>query len=286
MVNKALQSVVVPDAMSGKVCQGFRRSKRLVNKIYTLREASLCGSKGGVAPEFDGNRESTNSGSSNDDLVLEAESFDDISSGGPPSHFLNLNVVGVPSDDNISAARNDFLPPGCKETTRDNGEKVVQSTFQIGSSFNLHVLSDHGLLGSGSTSPRLASEKARVRLLQSRYLMLTREWCISLLQSRYLMLMVETRAAQDPPTIPIPAKPVDFLSIPARCGCGVVVLTLMRYKKSRLESKNTELFAAIRVLPEELAGARQELANSKSRELQLLLYLEEIKGVLPDSWEY
>ncbi|XP_026379387.1 uncharacterized protein LOC113274108 [Papaver somniferum] len=59
-----------------------------------------------------------------------------------------------------------------------------------------------------------------------------------------------------------------------------------RQEITRLESKNTELSAAIRVLTEELAGARQELANSKSRELQLQLYLEDIEDVLPDSWEY
>ncbi|KAI3932364.1 hypothetical protein MKW92_012447, partial [Papaver armeniacum] len=40
-----------------------------------------------------------------------------------------------------------------------------------------------------------------------------------------------------------------------------------RQEITRLESKNTELSAAIRVLTEELARARQELANSKSREL-------------------
>ncbi|KAI3872636.1 hypothetical protein MKW92_038179 [Papaver armeniacum] len=59
-----------------------------------------------------------------------------------------------------------------------------------------------------------------------------------------------------------------------------------RHEITRLESKNTELSAAIKVLTEELVGARQELANSKSRELQLQLYLEEIGYVLPDSWEY
>lgn len=45
----------------------------------------------------------------------------------------------------------------------DNGEKVIQSTLPIGSSFNLHVLTDHGLLGSGSTDPTLANESSRVR---------------------------------------------------------------------------------------------------------------------------
>ncbi|KAI3835423.1 hypothetical protein MKX03_034513 [Papaver bracteatum] len=60
----------------------------------------------------------------------------------------------------------------------------------------------------------------------------------------------------------------------------------LRLEITRLESKNSELSAAIRVLTEELDGARQELSNSKSRELQLQLYLEEIEDVLLDSWEY
>ncbi|KAI3908982.1 hypothetical protein MKW92_026426, partial [Papaver armeniacum] len=60
----------------------------------------------------------------------------------------------------------------------------------------------------------------------------------------------------------------------------------LRLEITRLESKNTELSATIRVPTEELAGARQELANSKSRELQLQLFMEEIGDVLPDSWEH
>ncbi|KAI3910148.1 hypothetical protein MKW98_014533 [Papaver atlanticum] len=136
-----------------------------------------------------------NSGSSNDEPVLETESFEDISSGGPPSPFLNLNAARAmrgndfsntvfiddssPSDDNISAARNDFSPPDRKEPTCNNGEKVIQSTFPIGSSSNLHVISDHGLLGSGSIpvpdvdggncpsssrTPALPSKRARLRI--------------------------------------------------------------------------------------------------------------------------
>ncbi|KAI3863059.1 hypothetical protein MKW98_015517 [Papaver atlanticum] len=161
----------IPDAMSEKVCEVARRSQRLFHKDYNFVEESVCASSGGLIPGLAGNRESTNS--------------EDFSSGGPPSPFLNLNAACVPlgreamrgndfsntvfiddsspSDDNILAARNDFLPPGRKEPTCDNGEKVIQSTFPIGSSFNLHVLSDHGLLGSGSISPGLASENARVR---------------------------------------------------------------------------------------------------------------------------
>ncbi|KAI3938905.1 hypothetical protein MKW92_012528, partial [Papaver armeniacum] len=49
-----------------------------------------------------------------------------------------------------------------KEPTCNNGEKFIQSTFPIGSSFNLYVLYDHGLLGSGSTDPILANESVRV----------------------------------------------------------------------------------------------------------------------------
>ncbi|XP_026421599.1 uncharacterized protein LOC113317682 [Papaver somniferum] len=163
--------------MSEKVCKVARRCQRLFHKNYNFIEESVCASSDGFVPGLAGNSESTNSDSSNDDLGFENESSE---SGGPPSPFPNLNAARVPlgreamrgndfsntvfiddsspNDDNISAARNDFLPPGCKETTRGNGEKFIQSTFPIGSSFNLHVLSDHGLLGSGSTSPKLASD--------------------------------------------------------------------------------------------------------------------------------
>ncbi|KAI3862200.1 hypothetical protein MKX03_037370 [Papaver bracteatum] len=161
----------IPDAMSEKVC-------------IVARRCPPCASSGAFVPGLAENRESTNSGSSNNDPGFENESSEDVSSGGPPSPFPNLNAAGAPlgretmrgndfsntvfiedsspSDDNISVACNDFLPPGRKEPTRNNGEKVIQSTFPIGSSFNLHVLSDHGLLGSGSTYPILANESARV----------------------------------------------------------------------------------------------------------------------------
>lgn len=53
----------------------------------------------------------------------------------------------------------------------------------------------------------------------------------------------------------------------------------MRREVTRLQSENAKLTAALRVLTE-------DLADSKSRELQLKLYLDEIRGVLPDSWGY
>ncbi|KAI3883117.1 hypothetical protein MKX03_012517, partial [Papaver bracteatum] len=74
-----------------------------------------------------------NSGSSNDDPGFENDSFEDISSGGPPSPFLNLNATRVPlgresmrgndfsnivfvdnsssSDDNLSISNSDLMPP-------------------------------------------------------------------------------------------------------------------------------------------------------------------------------
>ncbi|KAI3870224.1 hypothetical protein MKX03_011912 [Papaver bracteatum] len=157
----------IPDAMSEKVCVVARRCQRLFHKNYNFVEESVCASS-----------ESTNSGSSNNDLGFENESSEGISSGGPPSPFPNLNAAHAPlgreamrgndlsnnvfiddsspSDDNISVARNDFLPP------------VGQPTQYW-----------------------LMRVPECVDLLQSQYLMLTMEWCVSLLQFQYLMLTVK-----------------------------------------------------------------------------------------------
>ncbi|KAI3835107.1 hypothetical protein MKX03_016793 [Papaver bracteatum] len=188
-INRDAESLIrnvthIPDAMSEKVCVVARRCQRLFHKNYNFVEESVCASSGAFVTGLAENRESTNSGFSNNDPGFENESSEGISSGGPPSPFPNLNAAHAPlgreamrgndlsntvfiddsspSDDNISVARNDFLPPGRKEPTCNNGGKVIQSTFPIGSSFNSHVLSDHGLLGSGSTDPILANESARV----------------------------------------------------------------------------------------------------------------------------
>ncbi|KAI3904912.1 hypothetical protein MKW98_007615, partial [Papaver atlanticum] len=313
----------ISDAMSEKVCEVARRSQRLFHKDYNFVEESVCSSSGGFIPGLAGNRESTNSGSSNDDPGFETESSEDVSSGGPPSPFLNLNAARVPlgreamrgnefsntvfiddsspSDDNISAARNDFLPPGRKEPTCDNGEKVIQSTFPIGSSFNLHVLSNHGLLGSGSISPGLASENARVRRPPS-----------------IPIPDVDDGMTRQSPSIPVPdvdcgncpsssrtpALPVkepdyeslqnavteyytQFMNSVAQLkeahhqrSLGSGVDADARQEITRLENEITKLSSTIRVLTEELFKLRQELADSKSRELQLKLSLNEIEGVL------
>ncbi|KAI3864436.1 hypothetical protein MKX03_019284 [Papaver bracteatum] len=60
----------------------------------------------------------------------------------------------------------------------------------------------------------------------------------------------------------------------------------MKQEITRLEIENAVLSAAMRMLTEELAVARQELANSESCVLQLKLSLDEIRDVLPDSGGY
>ncbi|KAI3882449.1 hypothetical protein MKW92_040432, partial [Papaver armeniacum] len=119
--------------MSEKVCVVALRNQRLFHKNYNFVEESVCASSGAFVPGLAENRESTYSGSSNNDPGFENESSEDVSSGGPPSPFPNLNAARAPlgreamrgndfsntifiddsspSDDNISVARNDFLPP-------------------------------------------------------------------------------------------------------------------------------------------------------------------------------
>ncbi|KAI3858736.1 hypothetical protein MKX03_033689 [Papaver bracteatum] len=291
--------------MSKKVCKVARRCQRLFHKNYNFIEESVCASGGGFVPGLAGIKESTNSDSSNDDPGFENESSEDVSLGGPPSPFPNLNAARVPlgreamrsndisntvfiddsspNDDNISASRNDFFPPGRKETTHGNGEKFIQSAFPIGSSFNLHVLSDHGLLGSGSTSLKLASENARVRR-----------------PSSIPIPDVDDGMKRRHPSIPVPD--VDGVNCPSSSRNHAIPVKKpdyeflqnavtehytqfmnsvnqlkdahherslasgvdadVRQEITQLESKNTELSSTIRVLTEELAGARQELANS------------------------
>ncbi|KAI3919487.1 hypothetical protein MKW98_030198 [Papaver atlanticum] len=250
--------IQIPDAMSEKVCEIARRSQRLCNKNYNFIEESVCASSGGFFP----------------------------------SPFLNLNVTGVPIG---------------REAMRGND---FSNTVFIDDSSPMnvlsHVLSDHGLLGSGSTSPRLANESARVRRPPSIPVPDVDDGMVCQPPS-ISVPNVDGGMMRQPPSIPapdvdggncpsssrtpaLPVKEPDYESLQnavteyytQRLITNVlwpVVLMLM-------ESKNTELSAAIRVLTEELAGARQELANSKSRELQLQLYFEEIGDVLPDSWEY
>ncbi|KAI3858179.1 hypothetical protein MKX03_033566 [Papaver bracteatum] len=304
----------IPDAMSEKVCIVSRSCQRLFHKNYNFAEESVCASSSAFVPGLAENRESTNSGSSNNDPGFENKSSEDVSSGGPPSPFPNLNVARAPlgreatrvndfsntvfiedsspSDDNISVACNDFLPLGRKEPTRNNDEKVIQSTFPIGSSFNLHVLSDHGLLGSGSIDPILANESARVCRPPSIPVpdvydgMVRQPPSISVPD-------VDDGMMRQPPLIPAPD--VDGGNCPSSSRTPTLPVKELDYEYlqnavteyythfmnsvkqlkeahqqrslesgvdadarqeiTRLESKNTELSAAIRVLTEELVGA-------------------------------
>ncbi|XP_026433546.1 uncharacterized protein LOC113330976 [Papaver somniferum] len=184
LVNKAPQFVIVPDAMSGKICEAARRSKRLINKGYSCKVASSYGPGVGFAPAFDGNRESMNSGSSDEVLRMEIESSDDISSGCP-SPFTNLVDAQVPlgreavrgndfsntvfADDNLtskenaSTARDSIQSPGHRKSTCDNGEKVIQPPLPTDTLPDFDIFSDRGMMGSGSTNPCHATENVRVR---------------------------------------------------------------------------------------------------------------------------
>ncbi|KAI3837549.1 hypothetical protein MKW98_011468 [Papaver atlanticum] len=178
------QFVIVPDAMSGKIRQAARRSKRLVNKGYTFKEAISCCPVGAFAPAFEGNRERTNSGSGDEVLGMETENSDDISSGCP-SPFTDLGDAQVPlgreavrgndfsstvfvddnltSQDNASPARDSILSPGHREPTCDNGEKVIQPPFPTDSLLDCDLFSDRGMMGSGLTNPCPKNENVRVR---------------------------------------------------------------------------------------------------------------------------
>ncbi|KAI3872633.1 hypothetical protein MKW92_038176 [Papaver armeniacum] len=307
-----------------------RDAEPLKRNVTHIPDAIVCASSGAFVPSLAENRESTNSGSSNNDPGFENESSEGVSSGGPPSPFPNLNAARAPlgreamrGNDFSNTVFIDDSSPSRKEPTCNNGEKVIQSTFPIGSSFNLHVLSDHGLLGSGSTDPILANESARVCRPPSIPIhdvddgMVCQPPSISVPD-------VDGEMMRKPPSIPapdvdggicpstsrtpaLPVKEPDYESLQNAVTeyytqfmnsvnqlkeayhqqslvCGVDADA--RHEITRLESKNTELSTAIKVMTEELVGARQKLANSKSRELQLQLYLEEIGYVLPDSWEY
>ncbi|KAI3875855.1 hypothetical protein MKX03_023778 [Papaver bracteatum] len=119
--------------MSEKICEVSRRSQRLFNNDYNFIEESVCASSGGFVPGPAESRESMDSGSSNDDLGLENDRFEDISLGGLPSPFRNLNATHVPlgreamrgndfsntvfidnrssSDDNIFVSNSNLFPP-------------------------------------------------------------------------------------------------------------------------------------------------------------------------------
>ncbi|KAI3833149.1 hypothetical protein MKW92_031546 [Papaver armeniacum] len=181
----------------------------------------------------------------------------------------------------------------CQEPARDNGEKVIQPSLPPEPLSAFEVFSDVVMMGSGSTNPCPENENVRVYRPTS------------IPQSDPgIIRPVVTLASPSPvqsinePDHSILLKTMtehydQFLKSVTQLNGALKQRALeggadagLRLEITRLESKNTELSAAIRVLTEELAGARQELANSKSRELQLQLFLEEIGDVLPDSWEH
>ncbi|KAI3887527.1 hypothetical protein MKX03_032036 [Papaver bracteatum] len=245
LVNKASQFVIVPNVMSGKIFQPTRRSKCLVNKGYSFKEAISC------CPV----------GSSDEVLGTNTESSNDISSGCP-SPFNDLGDAEVPSG-RESVRGNNFSNTCFADDTsssKDNAttshdaalspEKLLVIMNKMLSNHLFHplsnfaVFSDVGMMGSGSTNP--CPENENIRFLKF---------------ATQLNGTLRQRALEGG----------------ADAGLRLEII--------RLESKNTELSAAIRVLTEELAGARQELSKSKSCEFQLKLSLKEIGGVLPDSWE-
>ncbi|KAI3864651.1 hypothetical protein MKX03_009171 [Papaver bracteatum] len=197
---------------------------------------------------------------------MKTESSDDISSGCPsnaevPSgkEALRVNDFSntVFTDDNLSSRR---------EPTRENGEKVIQPFLPPEPLSDLDVYSDVGIMGSGSTSTCLASPSPVKPINKHDYNIL-----LKTMTEHYNQFLKSATQLNDV------HKQRDF-----KGGADAS----MRREITRLESKNTELSTVIRVLTEELAGVRQELANSKSCELQLQLSLDDIIYVLPDSWGY
>ncbi|KAI3883066.1 hypothetical protein MKX03_011366 [Papaver bracteatum] len=242
LVNKASQFVIIPDAMSGKICQSTRRSKCLVNNEYSFKEAISCCPVGGISPAFDGNRESTNSGSSDEVLGRNPESSNNISFGCP-SPFTGLGDAEVPpgteavrgnnfsntlfaddtssSKDNATTSHDAALSPDCRETTRDNEENVIQPSLPSEPLSNFVVFSDVGMMGNGSTNPFPKNENVRV-----------------------------CRPTSIPQSDPGISRP-SFLKFATQLNGAV----RQRALEGGADRKNTELSVAIRVLTEELDGA-------------------------------
>ncbi|KAI3894615.1 hypothetical protein MKW92_035431 [Papaver armeniacum] len=270
----------------------------LINKGYSFKEASSYGPDGGFAPAFDGNRESTNSGSSDEVLRMETESSDDISSGCP-SPFTDLGDAEVPSGreavrgndfsntlfaedtssskDNATTAHEAVLSPDCREPTRDNGEKIIQpslpsepfgSTNPCPENENVRVCRPTSILQSdpGISRPSLASPSPVQSINEPDHNILLKT--MTEYYDQFLKSATQLNGA------------LKQRALEGGADAG------LRLEIIRLESKNTELSAAIRVLTGELAGVRQKLADSNSSELQLELTLDEIRGVLPASWGY
>ncbi|MCL7043328.1 hypothetical protein MKW94_020122 [Papaver nudicaule] len=174
--------------MSEKVCYQHRRSERLQKKNYVFTEEILCGSTSGFAPsldEFGGNKESSNSGPSDEIPGAESESAEDVSSGGTPSSCREVYAEQVPlsreairgidfsitifvddsppSKNNVSTARDDDISPGHSQPACDSGGGTVQSDLPSESLPGPQAPPDFGLLGAGLYSRWGEKENARVR---------------------------------------------------------------------------------------------------------------------------
>ncbi|MCL7024391.1 hypothetical protein MKW94_019308 [Papaver nudicaule] len=163
----------IPDAMSEKVCYQHRWSERLRNKDYVFTEESMCASTSGFAPsldEFGGNKESSNSGPSDEIPGAESESAEDVSSGGTPSSCREVYAEQVPLS-REAIRGNDFSntifvddnPPSHSQPACDSGGGTVQSDLPSESLPGPQAPPDFGLLGAGLDSRWGENENARVR---------------------------------------------------------------------------------------------------------------------------
>ncbi|KAI3901716.1 hypothetical protein MKW92_008253 [Papaver armeniacum] len=246
LVNKALKFVTVPDAVCGKICQVARRNKPLVNKGYTFKEASSCCPVGEFAPAFDGNRKSTNSGSGNKVLGME--------------NFLTTFLLVV-----------QVLSPTWVMLKFHWEEKPLR-----GNAFSSTVFVDDNLTSKDNASP--AREKPTCdngeKVIQPPFPTESLLDC-NLFSACGLMGSGSTNPCPENENVRFLKSATQLKNAQKQLALG-----------GGGDSNNTKLSAALRVLTEELAGVRQELADTKSRVLQLQLSLEEIRDVLPDSWEY
>ncbi|KAI3976192.1 hypothetical protein MKX01_019138 [Papaver californicum] len=249
-----------------------------------------------------------NSSSSDEVVGMETESSEDIPSGGPPSPSLNLNPAqsplgreavrgndfsnsvfvnnSSPNEDNACTAHDDVLPPGHRETTRNHGEKVTLSMPSPESLPELNILSDRGMLGSGSNNPIPGNENARVRRAPSipqsdaghgRPTPASRSPVQPIIEPDYGTLL-KTMTKHYSQFLNSVAQLNDahnqrVLASSADAGARQEIL--------RLKSENTELSSTVRVLTEELTRVRQDLTDSNARESQLQSSFNEIKDVLP-----
>ncbi|KAI3986294.1 hypothetical protein MKX01_028575 [Papaver californicum] len=274
-----------------------RHSQRLFNKDYILQEESLCVLDGGFSHGFDGNRENANSSSSDEDLVMETETSEDILSGGPPRPFMEKshersdlsNTIFVnnssPNEDNASTACDDVLSPGHREATCDYREKATQSIPSFMSLHEFNILSDRGMLGSFSNTLCPESENTRVCRPPSisqpddglgRPTPASRSPVQPIVEPEYDTLLKTMKKHYN-----------QFLNSVAQLNDAHNQRSLAnsvdasaRQEILRLESDNIELSSTLRALTEELTRVRQDLTDSNTRESQLKSSFDEIKDVL------